>query len=124
MNDDKPNETRADGALNESAERAAQEAAEQAERKAQRERVQQKKEAEEKREKQRVWRSARVPLAVALVTVLVYEILENIANVSNAVGTFFPCSNRCSLASHSHLLRICPCGFWRPESSKNGRSAR
>lgn len=89
MNGDKPNETRADGALNESAERAAQEAAEQAERKAQRERVQQKKEAEEKREKQRVWRSARVPLAVALVTVLVYEILENIANVSNAVGTFF-----------------------------------
>ena len=89
MNGDKPNETRADGALNESAEHAAQEAAEQAERKAQRERVQQKKEAEEKREKQRVWRSARVPLVVALVTVLVYEIFENIANVSNAVGTFF-----------------------------------
>jgi len=46
LNGDKPNETRADGALNESAEHAAQEAAEQAERKAQRERVQQKKEAE------------------------------------------------------------------------------
>ena len=67
---------------------AAREAAE-AEAKAQREQARKEKEAFEKLEKQRVWRSARVPLVVALVTVLVYEIFENMHDVSAAVGTFF-----------------------------------
>ena len=77
-----------EGAPESSAESAAREAAE-AEAKAQREQARKEKEAFEKLEKQRVWRSARVPLVVALVTVLVYEIFENMHDVSAAVGTFF-----------------------------------
>ena len=77
-----------EGAPENSAESAAREAAE-AEAKAQREQARKEKEAFEKLEKQRVWRSARVPLVVALVTVLVYEIFENMHDVSAAVGTFF-----------------------------------
>lgn len=77
-----------EGAPENSAESAAREAAE-AEAKAQREQARKEKEAFEKLEKQRVWRSARVPLVVALVTVLVYEIFENLHDVSAAVGTFF-----------------------------------
>ncbi|MDD6046919.1 MAG: AI-2E family transporter [bacterium] len=77
-----------EGAPENSAESAAREAAE-AEAKAQREQARKEKEAFEKLEKQRVWRSARVPLVVALVTVLVYEIFENMHDVSTAVGTFF-----------------------------------
>ena len=77
-----------EGAPDNSAESAAREAAE-AEAKAQREQARKEKEAFEKLEKQRVWRSARVPLVVALVTVLVYEIFENMHDVSAAVGTFF-----------------------------------
>ena len=77
-----------EGAPESSAESAAREAAE-AEAKAQREQARKEKEAFEKLEKQRVWRSARVPLVVALVTVLVYEIFENLHDVSAAVGTFF-----------------------------------
>lgn len=77
-----------EGAPENSAESAAREAKE-AEAKAQREQARKEKEAFEKLEKQRVWRSARVPLVVALVTVLVYEIFENMHDVSAAVGTFF-----------------------------------
>lgn len=77
-----------EGAPENSAESAAREAAE-AEAKAQREQARKEKEAFEKLEKQRVWRSARVPLVVALVTVLVYEIFENMHDVSAAVGMFF-----------------------------------
>ena len=77
-----------EGAPENSAESAAREAKE-AEAKAQREQARKEKEAFEKLEKQRVWRSARVPLVVALVTVLVYEIFENLHDVSAAVGTFF-----------------------------------
>ena len=77
-----------EGAPENSAESAAREAKE-AETKAQREQARKEKEAFEKLEKQRVWRSARVPLVVALVTVLVYEIFENMHDVSAAVGTFF-----------------------------------
>ena len=77
-----------EGAPESSAESAAREAAE-AEAKAHREQARKEKEAFEKLEKQRVWRSARVPLVVALVTVLVYEIFENMHDVSAAVGTFF-----------------------------------
>ena len=77
-----------EGAPESSAESAAREAAE-AEAKAQREQARKEKEAFEKLEKQRVWRSARVPLVVALVTVLVYETFENMHDVSAAVGTFF-----------------------------------
>ena len=77
-----------EGAPESSAESAAREAAE-AEAKAQREQARKEKEAFEKLEKQRVWRSARVPLVVALVTVLVYEIFENMHDVSAAVGMFF-----------------------------------
>lgn len=77
-----------EGAPESSAESAAREAAE-AEAKAQREQARKEKETFEKLEKQRVWRSARVPLVVALVTVLVYEILENMGDVSGAVGAFF-----------------------------------
>ncbi len=82
------------GAGSEAAAQAAQEAAEReaaelAEKKAKAEQAQREKEAQEKREKQRVWRSARVPLAVALVTVLVYEIFENFADVTKVTGTFF-----------------------------------
>lgn len=77
-----------EGAPESSAESAAREAAE-AEAKAQREQARKEKEAFEKLEKQRVWRSARVPLVVALVTVLVYEIFENLHDVSSVVGMFF-----------------------------------
>ncbi|MGN0799209.1 MAG: AI-2E family transporter [Christensenellales bacterium] len=77
-----------EGAPENSAESAAREAAE-AEAKAQREQARKEKEAFEKLEKQRVWRSARVPLVVALVTVLVYEIFENLHDVSSVVGMFF-----------------------------------
>lgn len=77
-----------EGAPENSAESAAREAKE-AEAKAQREQARKEKEAFEKLEKQRVWRSARVPLVVALVTVLVYEIFENMHDVSAAVGMFF-----------------------------------
>ena len=77
-----------DGAPESSAESAAREAAE-AEAKAQREQARKEKEAFEKLEKQRVWRSARVPLVVALVTVLVYETFENMHDVSAVVGMFF-----------------------------------
>lgn len=77
-----------EGAPENSAESAAREAAE-AEAKAQREQARKEKEAFEKLEKQRVWRSARVPLVVALVTVLVYEIFENMHDVSSVVGMFF-----------------------------------
>ena len=77
-----------EGAPENSAESAAREAKE-AETKAQREQARKEKEAFEKLEKQRVWRSARVPLVVALVTVLVYEIFENMHDVSAAVGMFF-----------------------------------
>ncbi len=77
-----------EGAPENSAESAAREAAE-AEAKAQREQARKEKEAFEKLEKQRVWRSARVPLVVALVTVLVYETFENMHDVSAVVGMFF-----------------------------------
>lgn len=77
-----------EGAPESSAESAAREAAE-AEAKAQREQARKEKEAFEKLEKQRVWRSARVPLVVALVTVLVYETFENMHDVSAVVGMFF-----------------------------------
>lgn len=77
-----------EGAPENSAESAAREAKE-AEAKAQREQARKEKEAFEKLEKQRVWRSARVPLVVALVTVLVYEIFENLHDVSSVVGMFF-----------------------------------
>ena len=77
-----------EGAPENSAESAAREAKE-AEAKAQREQARKEKEAFEKLEKQRVWRSARVPLVVALVTVLVYEIFENLHDVSSGVGMFF-----------------------------------
>ena len=77
-----------EGAPENSAESAAREAAE-AEAKAQREQARKEKEAFEKLEKQRVWRSARVPLVVALVTVLVYEIFENLHDVSAVVGMLF-----------------------------------
>lgn len=77
-----------EGAPENSAESAAREAAE-AEAKAQREQARKEKEAFEKLEKQRVWRSARVPLVVALVTVLVYEVFENLHDVSSVVGMFF-----------------------------------
>ena len=77
-----------EGAPESSAESAAREAAE-AEAKAQRDQARKEKEAFEKLEKQRVWRSARVPLVVALVTVLVYEIFENLHDVSSVVGMFF-----------------------------------
>ncbi|MDD5918470.1 MAG: AI-2E family transporter [bacterium] len=77
-----------EGAPESSAESAAREAAE-AEAKVQREQAKKEKEAFEKLEKQRVWRSARVPLVVALVTVLVYETFENMHDVSAVVGMFF-----------------------------------
>lgn len=77
-----------EGAPESSAESAAREAAE-AEAKAQREQARKEKEAFEKLEKQRVWRSARVPLVVALVTVLVYETFENMHDVSAVVGMLF-----------------------------------
>ena len=77
-----------EGAPENSAESAAREAKE-AEAKAQREQARKEKEAFEKLEKQRVWRSARVPLVVALVTVLVYETFENMHDVSAVVGMFF-----------------------------------
>ena len=77
-----------EGAPESSAESAAREAAE-AEAKAHREQARKEKEAFEKLEKQRVWRSARVPLVVALVTVLVYETFENMHDVSAVVGMFF-----------------------------------
>ena len=77
-----------EGAPESSAESAAREAAE-AEAKAHREQARKEKEAFEKLEKQRVWRSARVPLVVSLVTVLVYETFENMHDVSAVVGMFF-----------------------------------
>lgn len=47
-----------------------------------------KKEAVQK-EREHVWRKARVPLLVALLAVLAYELLENLSGVSSAVGGFF-----------------------------------
>ena len=44
---------------------------------------------QEKREKQRIWRSARMPLLVALIAILFYEAIENLQDVSSTVGTFF-----------------------------------
>lgn len=43
----------------------------------------------QKREKQRVWRSARVPLLVAALTVILYELIENRVQVFSSVNSFF-----------------------------------
>ncbi len=43
----------------------------------------------QKKEKQRVWRSAQVPLLVAALTVILYEILENRVAVMSSVKSFF-----------------------------------
>ena len=75
---DDPDEENADTPMSEAAQRRAEET----------ERIIRYHEEFQKREKQRVWRSARVPLLVAALTVILYEIIENRLAVMSSVKSF------------------------------------